>query len=126
MKEFDYEKAKAGAPVCTRDGRPARIVCWDALGGDLPILALVAEMSTLGNEEELAYWYTKDGKSYEGHEDDLMMASVKHEGWINIYKNDKCGTPETTEIIWKSEESARNAAKGSEDYIATVHIEWEE
>ena len=26
---FDLEAAKAGAKVVTRDGRPARIVCWD-------------------------------------------------------------------------------------------------
>lgn len=29
MKNFDLEAAKAGAPVCTRSGKPARIVCWD-------------------------------------------------------------------------------------------------
>lgn len=29
MKNFDLAAAKAGAPVCTRSGKPARIVCWD-------------------------------------------------------------------------------------------------
>lgn len=26
MKKFDLEKAKAGAPIITRDGRPARLL----------------------------------------------------------------------------------------------------
>jgi hypothetical protein len=29
MTEFDLEKAKAGAPLITRKGRDARIVCYD-------------------------------------------------------------------------------------------------
>lgn len=29
MREFDLEAAKAGAPVCTRSGKPVRIICWD-------------------------------------------------------------------------------------------------
>lgn len=32
MKEFDLEKAKAGHPVCTRDGHEARILCFDREG----------------------------------------------------------------------------------------------
>ena len=40
MREFDLEAAKAGAPVCTRGGRSARIICTDCRGVDL-VLALV-------------------------------------------------------------------------------------
>lgn len=29
LKEFDLEAAKAGKPVCTKDGRKARIICFD-------------------------------------------------------------------------------------------------
>ena len=28
LKEFDLEAAKAGKPVCTKDGRKARIICF--------------------------------------------------------------------------------------------------
>lgn len=31
LKEFDIEAAKAGKPVCTRDGRKARIICFDRM-----------------------------------------------------------------------------------------------
>ena len=29
LKEFDLEAAKSGKPICTRDGRKARIICFD-------------------------------------------------------------------------------------------------
>ena len=42
MKNFDIELAKQGKSVCTRDGRPARIVCYDFISLDnTPIVALV-------------------------------------------------------------------------------------
>lgn len=47
LRPFDLEAAKAGAPVITRDGRPARIVCWDgesALAGkQFSLVALLGE-----------------------------------------------------------------------------------
>ena len=45
LKEFDLEAAKLGKPVCTRDGRKARIICFDRRlfykNVSYPILALV-------------------------------------------------------------------------------------
>lgn len=42
MKNFDLAAAKAGAAVCTRDGRNARIIAFDCKGcGRKPILALI-------------------------------------------------------------------------------------
>lgn len=29
MKNFDLDAAKRGAAVCTRNGKPVRIICWD-------------------------------------------------------------------------------------------------
>ena len=43
--------------VQTRDGKPARVILWDALG-PFPIIALVSF-----GDEEGPYSYTKDGKS---------------------------------------------------------------
>ena len=39
LKPFDLQQAKDGKPVCTRDGRKARIICFDRVG-DFPIVAL--------------------------------------------------------------------------------------
>lgn len=41
LLKFDIEKAKAGAKVETREGRPVRIVCYDKKPKHNPILALV-------------------------------------------------------------------------------------
>ena len=89
MKEFDLEKAKAGAPVCTRDGRPARIICWDyqeygkqEADEKFPIIALVKE-----DKGERAYTYRESGKCKIYKKDELMMAPVKHEGWVHVNKD---------------------------------------
>lgn len=49
LKPFSLEAAKAGKPVCTRDGRKARIICFDSKWR--PIVALVTEC----NGEEIPY-----------------------------------------------------------------------
>ncbi len=83
MKEFDIELAKAGAPLCTRKGRDARIICWDMAqeaddtGRYAPIIALIKN----GGNEYLFYYY-KDGRYSGGCEDyDLM---IKDEEWDRL------------------------------------------
>ncbi len=41
FKPFDLEAAKAGAPVMTRDGRPARILAFDLKADEYPIAAAI-------------------------------------------------------------------------------------
>lgn len=84
MKEFDLEKAKAGHPVCTRDGKEARILCFDRIG-HYPIVALVKEAG-----DETIFSYNKKGRfSNDGRKCmcDLFMKAVKREAWINLYKD---------------------------------------
>lgn len=73
LKPFDLEAAKAGKPVCTRDGRPARIICFDRVD-EYPILALVKN-----NGKENVYYYRNSGKDDEDFEKDydLMMLPEK-------------------------------------------------
>ena len=58
LKPFDIQKAREGKPVCTRDGRKARIVCFDRVDAK-PILALVR--STDGKGEDV-FDYFVNGK----------------------------------------------------------------
>ena len=44
LKPFDIQKAREGKPVCTRDGRKARIICFNRKG-DMPITALITNLS---------------------------------------------------------------------------------
>ena len=85
LKPFDLEAAKAGKPVCTRDGRKARIICWDKKG-NYPIVALIQDNE---NSEHIEY-YTENGIFSNGGNNknrDLMMLPQKKEGWINLCKN---------------------------------------
>ena len=119
LKEFDLEKAKAGKPVCTRDGAKARIICFDAKS-DTPIIALV----TADDGEELAFFYLIDGTfcDSENPDNDLMMLPEKHEGWANIYEN---GDKRFMSEIYGTKEKALDAKWGT-NYVATVKIEWSE
>ena len=114
---FDLEAAKQGKPVCTRDGRRARIICFDAKRKDEKnIIALVPSKDYPGFEYLISY--PNNGNYYGGHENDgdLMMLSEKKEGWVNVYK----------ERVYKSkEEAVKNKYDGC-TYIDTIKAEWYE
>ena len=59
QKAFDAEAAKNGAKVETRDGMPARIICYDREGGLYPIIALVDN-----DGYEICNGYDHDGKVF--------------------------------------------------------------
>lgn len=124
MKEFNLEEAKAGKKVCTRDGRPARIVCWDK-AGEYPIVALVSIQDRTGKTERVVS-YTIDGRCYISQQDvsDLMMACEKKEGWVNLYM--EYGKLETGNKIYASREEAEEFAGECQEYFGTARIEWEE
>ena len=123
MKPFDLEAAKAGKPVCTRDGRKARIICFDTINkGNYPIIALLEDKGY-----EAVFYYNKDGKCNVGTERDLMMLPEKKEGWVNVYKSYNVGkkTPCIASIYPTKEEAKKSSVVGL-DYVDTVKIEWEE
>jgi hypothetical protein len=82
MKPFDLKKAQMGHPICTRDGRNARIICTDR-AGTLPIIALVKTGSI-----EITCYYFIDGKNVSSAESqyDLFLAPIKNTGYVNIYQ----------------------------------------
>jgi hypothetical protein len=121
LKPFDLQKAKQGKPVCTRDGRKARIICFDAKG-EKPIIALIAN----GNSEDVNYYYITGKVRFLDKEDenDLMMLPEKKEGWVNVYKKEQ---NRYVKGIFPSREIALNfISEKSREYIATIKITWEE
>ena len=112
LKEFNLEAAKSGKPVCTRDGRNARIICFDRIG-KFPIVALVD-----AEDRECIFSYLNCGKDNESVEKkyDLMMAPEKKEGWIVVRRSD----------IYESEEEAREALLNSHRAMMIKKITWEE
>lgn len=120
LKPFDFEAAKAGKPVCTRDGRKARIICFDLNNKNFPIVAIIN-----CDTEENAYQYDIDGVCDE-HDNNLnlMMLHQKKEGWINIYT---CYDGAETGIsIYKTKEIAKKEVGNDSSYLDTIKIEWEE
>lgn len=122
MKPFDLEKAKSGKPVCTRDGREARILCSDLKDEAYPIVAAV--LNNNGVEDLIIY--TSEGKEYIDStisRRDLVMPTIKKEGWINLYSDTHITCSRT---VYKTKEEAFEKHVRSSDYIDTVKIEWEE
>ena len=113
LKPFDIQKAREGKPVCTRDGRKARIICFDRIdstGCNLSIVALIQCEGT-----EVLQLYRDDGKRDAEADLDLMMLPEKKEGWVNVYKDS----------IYKTKEEAFNR-RDKEKYLMTIKVEWEE
>ena len=129
MKPFNIKEylENPSRKVVTRDGKPARIICIDAKRehfgeGPHPVVALVEEKKN----QETIYNYGEDGIFREGYkyDIDLFFAPVKCEGWINIYMT--CdGTNKRTGSIYTTKEEALEHVLGN-NYINTVHIEWDE
>lgn len=116
FKPFNLEEAKAGKPVCTVDGRKARIICFDSeVVKDRPIIVLLWEDKDKG---EVVRHYTEEGKSGENcHFLDLCMAPEKNKGYVILHK---C-------LIYESKEEAlKNAANSGEGFIRVQEVEWEE
>ena len=111
LKPFDIQKAKEGKPVCTRDGRKARIIAFDKKGFRA-IVGLVDD----GDKETLML-YDEAGRSIgDVSEFDLMMLPEKKEGWVNVYK----------ERIYSTKEEAIEATYDGVTYVDTVKVCWEE
>ena len=123
LKPFDLEAAKAGKPVCTRDGRKARIICFDAKCNK-PIVALIYDCN-----KETVLQYLENGRFFVDQIDkyDLMMFPQKKEGWVNVYKsyNNKYSALLGSAYVYKTKgEAELNFDK--DNGLAIVKIEWEE
>lgn len=118
LKKFDLEAAKAGKPVCTGDGRKARIICFDLNNKNFPIVAIIN-----CDTEENAYQYDIDGVCDE-HDNNLnlMMSPEKKEGWVNLCKNNY-GDTLAVGVFPNREEAVSNCPPS---YLGTIKIKWEE
>ena len=125
MKQFNLEEylKNPSKKVVTKDGRKVtRFLCTDARG-QYPIVALV---EALNDDKESAFSYTKDGHFYPGEEHiyDLVFATEKKVGWVNIYR----GTLGVTyaRCVYTSEKEAKESIDNAQHYVTTLKIEWEE
>ena len=128
LKPFDLEKAKGGKPVCTRDGRKVRIICFDAKRKDnRGIVALVPSKDEGYEGTDDIITYPINGNYHGGHENDgdLMMLPEKKIGWVNVYYNRTDGITFSKHPYPSKEEAIKNAGTMS-NIIDTVNISWKE
>lgn len=97
MKPFNLERALAGDPVVTRDGRKVtQLMMFDASALAKPVAGVIHGVC------DVVFSWTKNGYSsiYPGAPllDDLFMASVKREGWIIVRSPDEDGICKTSDL----------------------------
>lgn len=94
MKDFDLAAAKRGARVCTRDGKPARILCFDSnMASDEYATPIVAEVAINGRMNIICYT-AKGCLDVEGQSKyDLMMADDDYLEKLERGEPDHIGEP---------------------------------
>lgn len=144
MKPFNLEEAKAGKPVCTRDGRDARIICFNDNNPLIKIIALVTQPDGF----DYHYLYLENGKNIifpetmnrlikkainlakdacwmvDDSEDDLVMEqkSQNKKLWIGIEKEkNKFGNYNATSAVENKESLSMD--KLGDFHIIEVEIE---
>lgn len=114
MKPFNLEEAKAGKPVCMRNGRAVRIICWDKAGDEYPIVAL-SPVTGSNCVDEAFYCYTVDGVYLTGvgkHEYDLVMVPVQRTVWVPLYRGSLGHTTLLTGSVYATLEQAELTCAG--------------
>ena len=104
----------------TRDGRSVRILCYDLL--NITGVTIGALIKTKDSKNESWCTYYDNGQEDLGRasDKDLVMASIKKEGWINIYNTKEAG------CIYDTKEEALENTNTGLKLKATIKIEWEE
>lgn len=108
MRPFNLVEAKAGAQVCTRDGKDARIICFDReTDNGYSIIALVKTSSV----KEKLYYYDRKGKfSPDGDSHaDLFMKSIPVKRYVVAYPMYGDGDWNIDRNLYSSQEDAMAA-----------------
>lgn len=127
MKQFNLSEylENPSRKIVTRNGRPVRIVCFNANvidnGNTYPIVALVKKEN---NSDDLVS-FTNNGVYLVGEEDefDLFFEPTQKEGWTNVYRNTNNQIVTDTVFETKDEALSRKSIHG---YVDTILIKWEE
>jgi hypothetical protein len=79
MKPFDLERAKAGDPIVTRDGRKAKFIAHIPEADKQQRIIVLVGKDVYGVRESGKF------KVFESDNVDLFMASKKRTVWVNLY-----------------------------------------
>ena len=131
MKQFSLEEyiKNPSRKVVTREGNPVKILCTNYNSSYYPIIAEIYYNDCRTSKSDS---FAKNGNKISTTEttDDLFFMPEKHEGWINIYKENMGIKGKDGEFrgahIYSSKEEALEAGKLFDGYITTTKIEWED
>ena len=123
MRPFDLEKALAGEPVVTRDGRTVtEIHHFKTMRSDCEFSLFAVVDGDVKSYLPDGRWSSSGGNSPR----DLFMAPVKRQAWTNVFETPS-GAIFTSGGCYDSNEKAEKAIMGAEHYVKTMLIhEWEE
>lgn len=114
MEKFNLEKALAGEPVVTRDGREVtEIHCFKTCTKGFTVVAVI-DGEKQGFHNDGSYWGNGND-----HRLDLFMKPKVVEGWFNVYQE---GDYIWTSSAHNSEERAKQAIGKFGTYIKTIKI----
>ena len=115
MEPFDLERALAGEPVVTRDGREVtEIYFFKTFEGTYPLVGII-------DGEKCSY--TTKGKNYSSKNSDfdLFMKPKVVEGWFNVYQDNEYGLIMSSS--YPSEKEAKEKMINRHfEYIKTIKI----
>ena len=123
MKPFNLEGylKTPNRKVVTRDGRDVRIICTDHDNISYPIVGAIKGY-------DFPFCFSEDGYvvgSKCTDANDLFFAPEKHEGWINLYKNED-GISWISPNYFTSKKEAEEEGRAHTCSVTTIKIEWEE
>lgn len=113
MPSFDIEKARAGARVQTRDGRPVKILTFDVKS----VYCIVA-IVTNPDGSEITYTFTKSGEQYSSYESDIDLVMACKRVWLLNYQV-RSGVQPCAYLRWFVEEHTSEQA--AEDRIRDLN-----
>lgn len=115
MEKFNLERALAGEPVITRDGRKVtEIHFFETCTKGYAVIAII---------EGEKFGFTNNGyylNNSAEHILDLFIKPKVIEGWCNVYINDN-GTVGVG-ASYPSEEEAKKQIRGCNSYIKTIKV----
>ena len=123
MKPFNLKEylKNPNRKVVTRDGRNVKIICTNFDSEKYPIIGEIKGYGYPAIYDEEGYAPCSD---YD-NSTDLFFAPEKHEGWINLYRNED-GISWISPNYFTSKKEAEKEGKTHTCSVTTIKIEWEE
>ena len=123
MKQFSLEEylKNPNREIVTRDGRNVKIICTNFDSEKYPIIGEIKGYGypAIYDEGGCAPCSDYDNST------DLFFAPEKHEGWINLYRNED-GISWISPNYFTSKKEAEKEGKTHTCSVTTIKIEWED